>query len=332
MKRITTLLAAAALAGATSLAFAQDIKIAHVYDKTGALEAYAKQTQAGLMLGLEYATGGTMSVLGRKIVVIEKDDQLKPDVAKSQLAAAYGDDKVDLAIGPTVFGVGAGDAAGGRGVQEGPAGRAGGGRLDHRRQVEPLHLPHRAQFDAGRDRRRGRAARERADRDAGAGLRVRPRRREGVQGSARRRRQQGDRSCTRSTCRRRPPTSPRRRSACSTRSRTSRAREIIAIIWAGAQPGHQARRPEARALRHRARARRQHPAGDEGLEGSRRHGRRDLLLLRLPEEQDERLAGRRAPEALRRRAARLLHRRRHGGGHRGRSRRSRRPAAPTPRS
>ncbi len=101
MKRITTLLAAAALAGATGLAFAQDIKIAHVYGKTGALEAYAKQTQAGLMLGLEYATNGTMTVLGRKIVVIEKDDQSKPDIAKSVLASAYGDDKVDLAIGPT---------------------------------------------------------------------------------------------------------------------------------------------------------------------------------------------------------------------------------------
>ncbi len=101
MKRLTTLLAAAMLAGATSLAFAQDIKIAHIYGKTGALEAYAKQTQAGLMLGLEYATGGSMTVLGRKIVLIEKDDQTKPDVAKSALASAYGDDKVDLAIGPT---------------------------------------------------------------------------------------------------------------------------------------------------------------------------------------------------------------------------------------
>jgi branched-chain amino acid transport system substrate-binding protein len=53
------------------------------------------------MMGLEYATGGTMQVLGRKIVIIEKDDQIKPDVAKSALATAYGDDKVDLAVGPT---------------------------------------------------------------------------------------------------------------------------------------------------------------------------------------------------------------------------------------
>jgi len=105
MKRTLTYFAAAMLAGSAGLAAAQDIKIAHVYDKTGALEAYAKQTQAGLMLGLEYATGGSMSVLGRKIVVIEKDSQLKPDAGKSQLAAAYGDDKADLAIGPTGSGV-----------------------------------------------------------------------------------------------------------------------------------------------------------------------------------------------------------------------------------
>jgi branched-chain amino acid transport system substrate-binding protein len=78
-----------------------EIRIAHVYSKTGPLEAYAKQTQTGLMMGLDYATGGTMTVAGRKLVVIEKDDQGKPDVGKSLLATAYGDDKADLAIGPT---------------------------------------------------------------------------------------------------------------------------------------------------------------------------------------------------------------------------------------
>ncbi len=94
-----------ALASGFALAQAKEIKIAHVYDKTGPLEAYAKQTHAGLMMGLEYATGGKMEVLGRKIVVIEKDSQFKPDVGKTQLAAAYGDDKVDLAVGPTGSGV-----------------------------------------------------------------------------------------------------------------------------------------------------------------------------------------------------------------------------------
>ncbi|MEK9952161.1 MAG: substrate-binding domain-containing protein [Curvibacter sp.] len=93
-------LAAVALSGA-ALAQGKEIRIAHIYSKTGPLEAYGKQTQTGLMMGLNYATGGTMEVAGRKIVVIEKDDQGKPDLGKSLLAAAYGDDKVDLAVGPT---------------------------------------------------------------------------------------------------------------------------------------------------------------------------------------------------------------------------------------
>src|SRR5688572_10780201 len=103
--------AAAALAATTlaaPFALAQskgDIKIAHIYSRTGPLEAYGKQTQTGLMMGLDYATGGTMTVNGRKIVLIEKDDQGKPDLGKSLLATAYSDDKVDLAIGPTSSGV-----------------------------------------------------------------------------------------------------------------------------------------------------------------------------------------------------------------------------------
>jgi branched-chain amino acid transport system substrate-binding protein len=104
-----SLLAVAAVAAlAAPAAFAQgkgEIRIAHVYSKTGPLEAYGKQTQTGFMMGLDYATGGTMSVAGRKIVVIEKDDQGKPDVGKSLLATAYGDDKADIAVGPSSSGV-----------------------------------------------------------------------------------------------------------------------------------------------------------------------------------------------------------------------------------
>ena len=91
--------------GLGSALLAQDIKIAHVYDKTGVLEAYAKQTQTGLLMGLNYATKGTMMVNGRKLVLIEKDSQGKPDVGKSQLASAFSDDKADIAIGPTSSGV-----------------------------------------------------------------------------------------------------------------------------------------------------------------------------------------------------------------------------------
>ena len=101
-------LAASLAAMAPSAALAQnkgEIKIAHVHSLTGPLEAYGKQTTVGFNLGLDYATGGTMMVAGKKLVVIEKDDQGKPDLGKTLLAQAYGDDKADLAVGPTSSGV-----------------------------------------------------------------------------------------------------------------------------------------------------------------------------------------------------------------------------------
>ena len=82
-----------------------DITVAHVYGKTGPFEAYAKQSHVGLMMGLEYATGGTMMLNDEKIVVIEKDSQLKPDIGKSMLEESYGDDDVDIAVGPVSSGV-----------------------------------------------------------------------------------------------------------------------------------------------------------------------------------------------------------------------------------
>ena len=98
---IFTAAAAALLAMPAS---AQDLKIALIHGKTGPLEAYAKQTETGLRMGFEYATKNTMTVDGRKIVLITKDDQGKPDLAKAALAEAYQDDKVDLAIGTTSSG------------------------------------------------------------------------------------------------------------------------------------------------------------------------------------------------------------------------------------
>ena len=82
IRSTTSWLGAAALAVSLSAvapsgALAQnkgEIKIAHVHSLTGPLEAYGKQTTVGFNLGLDYATGGTMMVAGKKLVVIEKDD------------------------------------------------------------------------------------------------------------------------------------------------------------------------------------------------------------------------------------------------------------------
>jgi len=93
--------AAIAMSGVAMAQGKGEIKIAVIASKTGPLEAYAKQTITGFQMGLDYATGGTMVVAGKKLVVIEKDDQGKPDVGKAALAAAYADDKVDIAVGPT---------------------------------------------------------------------------------------------------------------------------------------------------------------------------------------------------------------------------------------
>ncbi|MCA1856533.1 substrate-binding domain-containing protein [Massilia oculi] len=110
MKHLITPLAAAMLAafaaGAAPSAQAQgkDLKIALIAGKTGPLEAYAKETETGFMMGLEYLTGGTMQINGRRIKVIVKDDQSNPSLGRTLLAEAYGDDKVDLAVGTTSSG------------------------------------------------------------------------------------------------------------------------------------------------------------------------------------------------------------------------------------
>jgi len=104
LRRVALALCALLMSG-SAIAQSNEIRIAHIYSRSGPLEVYGKQTQTGLMLGLEYATNGTMMVAGKKIVVIEKDDQGKPDVGKSLLAQAYADDHADLAIGPTASNV-----------------------------------------------------------------------------------------------------------------------------------------------------------------------------------------------------------------------------------
>jgi branched-chain amino acid transport system substrate-binding protein len=84
---------------------AEPIKIAQVVGLTGPLEAYAKQSVTGFNMGLEYATDGSMELLGRPIEIIVKDTQLKPQKGKQLLTEAYKDDKVDLAVGPISSGV-----------------------------------------------------------------------------------------------------------------------------------------------------------------------------------------------------------------------------------
>lgn len=106
IKPLALSLAFAFAAGAAPGALAQgkDFKVALIAGKTGIMESYARETEAGFMLGLEYLTNGTMAINGRKIKVIVKDDQSKPDLGRTLLAEAYGDDRVDIAVGTTSSG------------------------------------------------------------------------------------------------------------------------------------------------------------------------------------------------------------------------------------
>jgi len=103
--RMNRILHCAAVATLLALPAGAEIRIGHVYGQTGALEAYAAQSHTGLMLGLEYATGGTMEINGEPIAVTEYDTQLDPARGRSLLAEAYGDDDVHIAVGPVSSGV-----------------------------------------------------------------------------------------------------------------------------------------------------------------------------------------------------------------------------------
>ncbi len=92
------------IALAPAMAAAQELKVALIAGKTGILEPYAKETETGFMMGLEYLTNGKMEINGRKLKVIVKDDQSKPDLGRTLLAEAYGDDKVDIAVGTSSSG------------------------------------------------------------------------------------------------------------------------------------------------------------------------------------------------------------------------------------
>jgi branched-chain amino acid transport system substrate-binding protein len=95
----TVVAATVGLLLASGPAEAKDIKVCLLAGKTGPLEAYAKQTEAGFMLGLEHLTKGTMQIGSDKLQVIVMEDLLIPDRGMSLLEVCYGVDKAVLAVG-----------------------------------------------------------------------------------------------------------------------------------------------------------------------------------------------------------------------------------------
>lgn len=80
------------------------IKIGVLASLTGALESYGKQTKQGFELGLEYATGGTLEVAGKKIEVVYEDTETKPEVAVQKATKLLEEDEVDFLVGSSSSG------------------------------------------------------------------------------------------------------------------------------------------------------------------------------------------------------------------------------------
>ena len=85
--------------GGTSTDKKEPIKIGVLASKTGALEAYGKQTLRGFELGLDYATDGKREVAGRKIEFIVEDTETKPEVAVQKATKLLEEDNVDFLVG-----------------------------------------------------------------------------------------------------------------------------------------------------------------------------------------------------------------------------------------
>ncbi len=85
--------------GGTNTDKKEPIKIGVLASKTGALEAYGKQTLRGFELGLDYATDGKREVAGRKIEFIVEDTETKPEVAVQKATKLLEEDNVDFLVG-----------------------------------------------------------------------------------------------------------------------------------------------------------------------------------------------------------------------------------------
>mgnify|MGYP003694256483 CR=1 FL=1 len=166
--------------------------------------------QTGFTMGLDYATGGTMTVAGRKL---GRDREGRPGQARRRQEPAR--------ARPTATTRPTSPSARRRRAWRWRCCRWP--RSTRRSCWSSRRWPTRSPATSGTSTSSAPAATSsqdaisnavaldkagRLDRHAGAGLRVRPRRREGVQGLD----QEAPRSSTRSTCRQRPPTSPPARS------------------------------------------------------------------------------------------------------------------------
>lgn len=75
------------------------VKLVIITSQSGGFEAWGMDMIQGFEIGLDYATGGSREVAGRKLEVIVKDDQGKPDVGVLMATEAFEKDQADILFG-----------------------------------------------------------------------------------------------------------------------------------------------------------------------------------------------------------------------------------------
>lgn len=104
---LTVIVCFALVATGQSSVFADagPIKIGVLHDGSGALRTYGEQQVRGLRLGLEYATNGTLEVLGRPIQLLIEDDASDPQKAVQAVRRFLERDGVHIVQGTSSSGV-----------------------------------------------------------------------------------------------------------------------------------------------------------------------------------------------------------------------------------
>jgi branched-chain amino acid transport system substrate-binding protein len=97
MKKLSVMVAIAALAFATSAGAQEKLKIGILTTLSGPPAALGTQQRNGFQLALK-VLGGKLG--GREVELLVQDDELKPDVAVGKAKALVERDKVDFVVGP----------------------------------------------------------------------------------------------------------------------------------------------------------------------------------------------------------------------------------------
>ncbi|MGB1288153.1 MAG: substrate-binding domain-containing protein [Aggregatilineales bacterium] len=98
-KSVFVVMMALLMAGIGMAQDAEPIRIGLLVDQSGPLTIYGIEQENGFMLGLEYATNGTMEIGGRPIEVIVRDNASSPDDAASQARELLESEGVEVLVG-----------------------------------------------------------------------------------------------------------------------------------------------------------------------------------------------------------------------------------------